>query len=61
VPLSAVLVRDFIADRVAYGDYGATFGAGPLAMAAMKATLEVIESDRLLDNVVRTSRTPWSG
>ena len=55
VPLSAVLVRDFIADRVAYGDYGATFGAGPLAMAAMKATLEVIESDRLLNNVVRTS------
>jgi acetylornithine/succinyldiaminopimelate/putrescine aminotransferase len=55
VPLSAVLVRDFIADRVAYGDYGATFGAGPLAMAAMKATLEVIERDRLLDNVVRTS------
>ena len=55
VPLSAVLVRDFIAERVAYGDYGATFGAGPLAMAAMKATLEVIEGEKLLDNVNRTS------
>jgi len=55
VPLSAVLVRDFIAERVAYGDYGATFGAGPLAMAAMKATLEVIDHDRLLENVMRTS------
>ena len=55
VPLSAVLVRDFIADRVAYGDYGATFGAGPIAMAAMKATLEVIRGERLLENVTRTS------
>ncbi len=55
VPLSAVLVRDFIAERVAYGDYGATFGAGPVAMAAMKATLEVIENEQLLDNVNRTS------
>ncbi|HZL72305.1 MAG TPA: aminotransferase class III-fold pyridoxal phosphate-dependent enzyme, partial [Planctomycetota bacterium] len=55
VPLSAVLVRDVIAERVAYGDYGATFGAGPLAMAAMKATLEVIDDEKLLDNVHRTS------
>jgi len=54
VPLSAVLVRDFIAARVGYGDYGATFGAGPLAMAAMKATLEVIEG--LLPNVVEVGR-----
>jgi acetylornithine/succinyldiaminopimelate/putrescine aminotransferase len=55
VPLSAVLVRDFIAAKVAYGDYGATFGAGPIAMAAMKATLDVIDRENLLDNVVRTS------
>jgi acetylornithine/N-succinyldiaminopimelate aminotransferase len=55
VPLSAVIVRDFLATRIGYGDYGATFGAGPIAMAAMKATLEVIEDERLLDNVNRTS------
>jgi acetylornithine/N-succinyldiaminopimelate aminotransferase len=55
VPLSAVLPRDFIAAKVAYGDYGATFGAGPIAMAAMKATLEVILEEKLLENVVRTS------
>ena len=55
VPLSAVLVRDFIAAKVGYGDYGATFGAGPIAMAAMKATLETIDDERLLDNVTRTS------
>jgi len=55
VPLSAVLVRDFIAGKVGYGEYGATFGAGPVAMAAMKATLETIAEERLLDNVNRTS------
>jgi len=50
IPLSAVLVRDVVADRITYGEYGATFGAGPVAMAAMKATLEVIDSEKLLAN-----------
>ncbi len=48
-PLSAVLVTERIAATVQYGEYGATFGAGPLAMAAMKATLEVVGS--LLEQV----------
>ncbi len=51
VPLSAVLVTPAMAERVHYGEYGATFGAGPLAMAAMKATLEVIDREKLLENV----------
>ncbi|MBI2933116.1 MAG: aminotransferase class III-fold pyridoxal phosphate-dependent enzyme [Planctomycetes bacterium] len=50
VPLSAVLVSKPIAERVSYGEHGATFGAGPLAMAAMKATLEVMREERLPDN-----------
>jgi acetylornithine/N-succinyldiaminopimelate aminotransferase len=50
IPLSAVLATQAIADKVQYGEYGATFGAGPVAMAAMKATLEVVEG--LLPNVV---------
>jgi acetylornithine aminotransferase/acetylornithine/N-succinyldiaminopimelate aminotransferase len=54
IPLSAVLVSKEIADKVQYGEYGATFGAGPVAMAAMKATLEVIEG--LLPNVVEVGR-----
>jgi acetylornithine/N-succinyldiaminopimelate aminotransferase len=52
IPLSAVLATKEIADKVQYGEYGATFGAGPVAMAAMKATLEVV--DGLLPNVVAT-------
>jgi acetylornithine/succinyldiaminopimelate/putrescine aminotransferase len=51
IPLSAVLVTKEIAERVQYGEYGATYGAGPIAMAAMLATLEVIETEGLLANV----------
>jgi acetylornithine aminotransferase/acetylornithine/N-succinyldiaminopimelate aminotransferase len=54
IPLSAVLATKEIADKVQYGEYGATFGAGPVAMAAMKATLEVVEG--LLPNVVEVGR-----
>jgi acetylornithine aminotransferase/acetylornithine/N-succinyldiaminopimelate aminotransferase len=54
IPLSAVLASREIADKVQYGEYGATFGAGPVAMAAMKATLEVVEG--LLPNVVEVGR-----
>jgi acetylornithine aminotransferase/acetylornithine/N-succinyldiaminopimelate aminotransferase len=51
VPLSAVLVSAEVAERVQYGEFGATFGAGPLAMAAMLATIEVIEREDLLARV----------
>ena len=51
VPLSAVLVSQAIADKVQYGEFGATYGAGPIAMAAMVATLEVIEDEGLLARV----------
>ena len=54
VPLSAVLVSKHVADRVQYGEFGATYGAGPLAMAAMIATLEVIEHEGLLARVEET-------
>jgi len=54
VPLSAVLVSEAVADRIAFGEYGATYGAGPIAMAAMLATLDVIERESLLANVAET-------
>jgi acetylornithine/succinyldiaminopimelate/putrescine aminotransferase len=54
VPLSAVLVSAPVAERVQYGDHGATFGAGPIAMAAMKATLEVLRDEKLPENAAST-------
>ncbi len=53
IPLSAVLVSGPVAAKIGYGEYGATFGAGPVAMAAMKATLETIRDEKLLANVER--------
>lgn len=53
IPLSAVLVKQPISETVKYGDFGHTFGAGPIAMAAMKATISVVET--LLPNVRETS------
>ena len=35
------------------GDLGTTFGGGPLACAALKATLEVIENEKLTQNVIQ--------
>jgi acetylornithine aminotransferase/acetylornithine/N-succinyldiaminopimelate aminotransferase len=47
VPTGAVIVAPHLAKTVKVGDHGSTFGGGPLAMAAMRATLEVIERERL--------------
>ncbi len=47
VPCGAVLVAPEVAATVQVGDQGSTFGGGPLAMAAMEATLDVIEREDL--------------
>jgi acetylornithine aminotransferase/acetylornithine/N-succinyldiaminopimelate aminotransferase len=53
VPVGACLVTDAIASHIKENDLGTTFGGGMLAMAAVTATLEAIEQDRMLDNVRR--------
>lgn len=51
VPVGACLVTDTIASHIKENDLGTTFGGGMLAMAAVNATLEAIENDRMLENV----------
>ena len=53
VPVAACLVTDTIASHIKENDLGTTFGGGMLAMAAVTATLEAIENDRMLANVKR--------
>src|SRR5689334_404337 len=53
VPVGACLVNDAIASHIKENDLGTTFGGGMLAMAAVTATLEAIENDRMLENVGR--------
>ena len=49
VPMGAVLMTAAVAARLAPGDLGSTFGGGPLACAALLATLSVIRSENLMD------------
>ncbi len=61
VPMGAVLVSEEIAAGVLPEEYGTTFGGGPLACAAAEATVRVIESERLLENVRRGSERLRAG
>jgi acetylornithine aminotransferase/acetylornithine/N-succinyldiaminopimelate aminotransferase len=53
VPVGACLVTDNAAAAIKENDLGTTFGGGMLAMAAVSATLEAVESDGMLDNVTK--------
>ncbi|MBI4469665.1 MAG: aminotransferase class III-fold pyridoxal phosphate-dependent enzyme [Acidobacteria bacterium] len=55
LPMGAVLVTDKIAEQVKFDDLGSTFGGGPLVSAALEATVQVIEEEGLLENVIRQS------
>lgn len=50
VPVGACLVNEKISAKIKTNDLGTTFGGGMLAMAAVLATLEAIENDRMLEN-----------
>ena len=52
-PCGAVLCSNDIAAKFGPGDLGSTFGGGPVAAAAIAATIEAIESENLLENVRR--------
>lgn len=53
VPVGACLVNDRVAAHIKENDLGTTFGGGMLAMAAVLATLEAIEQDRMIANARR--------
>ena len=53
VPVGATLMNRRVAEKVKSGDLGSTFGGGPLACAAMLATLDVIERESLCENAAR--------
>nr|MBA2736888.1 aminotransferase class III-fold pyridoxal phosphate-dependent enzyme [Pyrinomonadaceae bacterium] len=51
VPVGACLTGDGIAERIKTNDLGTTFGGGMLAMAAVSATIEAIEKDKMRENI----------
>jgi len=48
VPMGALLMTAAVASKLKGGDLGSTFGGGPLACAALLATVEVIEPEGLM-------------
>lgn len=50
VPVGACIVSQKVSDNIKLNDLGTTFGGGMLAMAAVIATLEVIENENLIAN-----------
>ncbi len=53
IPCGAVLCSHAIAAFFGPGDLGSTFGGGPIAAAAIAATIDAIEDEQLLMNVRR--------
>ena len=52
-PCAALMMSDRVAAAVKMDALGTTFGAGPLACAAIEAVIEAIESEQLLERVRR--------
>ncbi len=50
VPVGACLVNEKVSSAIKTNDLGTTFGGGMLAMAAVVATLEAIETDKMIEN-----------
>jgi acetylornithine/N-succinyldiaminopimelate aminotransferase len=48
VPIGAILSNEKVSSAIEFGDHGTTFGGNPLVCAASLATLEVIESENLM-------------
>lgn len=53
LPMGVTLATDDVAGKLQVGDHSSTFGGGPVACAAGKATLEVIAEERLTENAER--------
>jgi acetylornithine aminotransferase/acetylornithine/N-succinyldiaminopimelate aminotransferase len=56
-PVGAMWVRENAADLFHPGAHGTTFGGTPLACAAALAVLDVIENEKLIEHVARSSET----
>jgi acetylornithine/succinyldiaminopimelate/putrescine aminotransferase len=54
-PVSAVLLANHVASELKIDDLGTTFGAGPMACAIVEAVIDIIEKEKLMENVQQRS------
>ena len=59
-PIGAIWVSEPYAELFQPGSHGTTFGGSPLASAAANATLDIIEEEKLIENVAANS-PQWHG
>jgi acetylornithine/succinyldiaminopimelate/putrescine aminotransferase len=59
--MGAVLLSGEVASQLSPGDLGSTFGGGPIACAALLATLSVIHSEGLMERALDASRLIQQG
>jgi acetylornithine/N-succinyldiaminopimelate aminotransferase len=50
-PVSAVLLANHVASELKMDDLGTTFGGGPMACAIVETVIDIIEREKLLENV----------
>src|SRR5467141_581125 len=51
LPLGAILTTEAVASRVSPGMHGTTFGGGPLACAVALEFLNIVEDEKLVENI----------
>lgn len=56
LPIGAVMITPWLAEGLAIGDLGSTFGGGPVVCAAAIANLNVIEREGLVANAAKVGR-----
>src|SRR2546422_1457674 len=56
LPLGAFLAKEEFASTISVGQHGTTFGGGPLACRVALEYLEVLEEEKLLENVARVGQ-----
>lgn len=54
-PVSALLLAKHVASGLKTDDLGTTFGGGPMACAMVETVIDIIEREKLLDNVQKRS------
>ncbi|MEM0453788.1 MAG: aspartate aminotransferase family protein [Sulfolobales archaeon] len=60
-PVSAALLTDEVGSLIGEGDHGSTFGANPLALAAIKAGVDVIVNDDVPSKAERSGKLIMEG
>jgi acetylornithine/succinyldiaminopimelate/putrescine aminotransferase len=54
-PVSALLLANHVASELKTDDLGTTFGGGPMACAVVETVIDIIEREKLLENVQKRS------